>query len=316
MAMLNSKNVGDTIRIREGDKYVNYIIVQKGKPSDMYDDSCDGVWVMREYAISEQKWNNNVSNDYANSTIHKWLNKDYLDILDPGISELIKPVKIPYKEETGSEGLSCKAFLLSALEVGFLKSEDSDITEEGTKLDYFLEGRNNSAATNLRLCKNSTNAFNSYWWLRSPAFNDERYVSRVTSDGSQYAGIATGENSVRPAFVLSYSLPLADDGLTLKQSLVVTQELPLESGERIKVCTVSFDGEMPSDAIVRCEVTNNAKDSDPIWENCTYNVKKKLLYIFRNATAANGFAFNFKLALRSGESGEGGYISKISGGFE
>jgi hypothetical protein len=63
-------------------------------------------------------------------------------------------------------------------------------------------------------------------------------------------------------------------------------------------------------------VTNNAKDTTPMWEDATADVKKGVNHIFTNQTAANGFAFNFKLTVSRGDSDTGGYISNIGGAFE
>ena len=38
--------------------------------------------------------------------------------------------------------------------------------------------------------------------------------------------------------------------------------------------------------------------------------------VFANQAAANGFAFNFKVTVSRGPSGQGGHISKIGGAFQ
>ena len=38
--------------------------------------------------------------------------------------------------------------------------------------------------------------------------------------------------------------------------------------------------------------------------------------VFTNSTAANGAAFNFRVSVERGESGEGGYIEAVSGAFQ
>jgi len=38
--------------------------------------------------------------------------------------------------------------------------------------------------------------------------------------------------------------------------------------------------------------------------------------LFTNQTAANGFAFNFRVTAERGASGESGYIASIQGGFQ
>ena len=53
-----------------------------------------------------------------------------------------------------------------------------------------------------------------------------------------------------------------------------------------------------------------------MWEDCTTAVKTGANYVFENKTAANGFAFNFRLTAERGPSGEGGYINSVQGGFQ
>lgn len=62
-------------------------------------------------------------------------------------------------------------------------------------------------------------------------------------------------------------------------------------------------------------VTNNALDDAPVWEDCTAAVAAGANHIFANKTASKGFAFNFKVEAERGESGEGGYITSVQGGF-
>ena len=64
------------------------------------------------------------------------------------------------------------------------------------------------------------------------------------------------------------------------------------------------------------EVTNNALDEAPVWEDCTAAVRAGTNYIFENKTAENGFAFDFRLRVERGESGIGGYITSVQGGFQ
>lgn len=102
----------------------------------------------------------------------------------------------------------------------------------------------------------------------------------------------------------------------VQKSLFVTLDEPLEADDVIRFCSLSIYGFLPTDAIMTCEVTNNALDDEPVWEDCTDRVKSGLVYTFLNGYAGNSFAFNFKISVSRGDSGEGGYIKKISGGFE
>ena len=90
----------------------------------------------------------------------------------------------------------------------------------------------------------------------------------------------------------------------------------MEADALITICVLSVAGFIPADARYTVEVTNNAKDDAPIWEDCTTEVKSGANHIFENKTAANGFAFNFRVTAERGASGEGGYINSVQGGFQ
>ena len=79
---------------------------------------------------------------------------------------------------------------------------------------------------------------------------------------------------------------------------------------------LSITGHIPADADLKVEVTNNAKDSSPKWEDCTAEVRNGGNHIFINQDAENGYAFNFKVTVKRGLSGEGGYIKSVQGGFQ
>lgn len=76
------------------------------------------------------------------------------------------------------------------------------------------------------------------------------------------------------------------------------------------------EARIPDDAKFKAEVTNNALDSSPVWQDATTEVKKGVNIVFENKTATNGAAFNFRVSVERGESGEGGYIEAVSGAFQ
>ncbi len=96
----------------------------------------------------------------------------------------------------------------------------------------------------------------------------------------------------------------------------ITLAEPMEADAKITICVLSVAGDIPADAQYSVKVTNNAKDTAPVWEDCTTEVKNGGNHIFTNETAANGFAFNFKVEVARGASGIGGYISSVQGGFQ
>lgn len=60
----------------------------------------------------------------------------------------------------------------------------------------------------------------------------------------------------------------------------VTLEAPMEADDKISLCVLSVNGEIPADAAYSVMVTNNAKDEAPVWEDCTTAVKNGLNHIF------------------------------------
>lgn len=96
----------------------------------------------------------------------------------------------------------------------------------------------------------------------------------------------------------------------------VTLAAPLAADDAISVMVMNIVGTLPADAVMEVLVTNNAKDTTPVWEDATADVKNGANHVFTNKTAANGFAFNFKLSVERGASDTGGYISNIGGAFE
>ena len=96
----------------------------------------------------------------------------------------------------------------------------------------------------------------------------------------------------------------------------VTLATALSADDAITVMIMNIVGSLPSDAALEVLVTNNANDTNPVWEDATADVKAGTNHVFTNKTAANGFAFNFKLSVERGSSDTGGYISNIGGAFE
>ena len=197
---LGAKAVGSIVKIKVNGTVKDFIIVQQGLPSSAYDASCNGVWVVMKDIYTTMKWDGS-NNDYLNSDMTAYLNGTFIGLIDADIRNAIKQVKIPYTNYSnnnvmsGSNGLSCKVFLLSGTEVGF--SGVSYMNTEGAKLSYF-----DSASK--RVAYNGSSA--AVWWLRSPRTNDSSYVWTVRSDGSYGSWYYSGTYGVRPVLCFSSAL--------------------------------------------------------------------------------------------------------------
>lgn len=203
---LGTKAVGSIVKIKVNGASKDFIIVHQGLPSSAYDASCNGVWVVMKDIYTTMKWDGS-NNDYLNSDMTAYLNGTFISLIDADIRNAIKQVKIPYTNYSnnnvmsGSNGLSCKVFLLSGTEVGF--SGVSYMNTEGAKLSYF-----DSASK--RVAYNGSSAAG--WWLRSPYTSSSGHVWYVNTDGSG-GGYWYGDSyGVRPAFILPSTLVVSDDG--------------------------------------------------------------------------------------------------------
>ena len=204
---LGTKSVDSIVKLNESGKAVNYLVVHQGKPSSIYDESCNGTWLLRQDLIESRVWGDGNVNKLESSDIQAWLNSTMLGKYDSNIQAAIKQVKIPYRknggsggtDQTGANGLSCKVFLLSGYEVGWTTSTSSYFPVDGAKLSYFEAGTG-SSANNKRIAKLNGSA--TRWWLRSPYTHNTYSVFLVGSNGvwgsSRYAYNSYG---VRPALM-------------------------------------------------------------------------------------------------------------------
>lgn len=218
--------VGTIVKLLENSAPVEYIVVNQGIPSESsnYDLSCIGTWLLRKdiYGTSK-KWANENANDYSVSLINTYLNSDYYNLFNNNTKNLIKQVIIPYHGygssgdiHNGSDGLSCKIFLLSGYEVGYLHSDFSNLPIVGAKLDYFI-ARTSGAETESDAKRVAyLNGVANNWYLRDPRVNSNTGVWYVNSSGYGGGFTASNESGVRPALILPYTAKFDAKTLILK----------------------------------------------------------------------------------------------------
>ena len=210
--------VGNTVKIAVNGTLRDFLIVHQGLPSSLYDDSCNGTWLLMKDIYENRVWHRSNVNDYANSTIHSYLNSTFLAMFDSNIQNAIKQVKLPYRAgsgdgktvTSGANGLSAKIFLLSSTEVNLVYRYEP--TNEGACLSYFSGTAQNDSDTK-RVAYLSGSATN--WWLRSPSCNPS-YGSTVTlhvsSSGDWDNNYCSYSYGIRPALVLPSDTLVSDDG--------------------------------------------------------------------------------------------------------
>lgn len=416
---LGTKAVGSIVKIKVNGTSKDFIVVHQGKPSSVYDDSCAGTWLLMQDIYESRQWDSSNTNDYANSTIHSYLNGVFLGLFESNIRDAIKQVKIPYRKghgtsttvTSGSNGLSAKIFLLSTTETSFSYSYMP--RGEGAELAYF-KGCADNGSDSKRVAYLNGSATG--WWLRSPGCNvTSNRALVVGSAGTSGDTNCSSSRGIRPALILPSTLLVSDDGtvsvntaptvstdgaalgqknaafawkytvsdadgdtltvtekldgkttktrtgvasgtaLTFEQaadaagfqkilngSHTITVEVsdgketvstsatftkavhaasvtlaePLAVDGDITVAVLQVTGSIPDDAKLKAEVTNNAKDAAPVWQDVTTEVQKGTNIAFSNSTATNGAAFNFRISVSRGASGTGGYIEAVTGAFQ
>lgn len=212
---LSSKAIGSTIKLKVNGSAKDFIVVHQGKPSSVYDDSCNGTWLLMKDIYENRQWHSSNTNDYANSTIHSYLNSTFLNLFESNIKNAIKQVKLPYRKgsgtsttvTSGSNGLSAKIFLLSATETSF--SFSSMPSGEGAELAYFKGCADNSSDSKRVAYLNGSAT---YWWLRSPYCNIFSYALYVFSNGDWGSRNCSDSYGIRPALILPSTLLVSDDG--------------------------------------------------------------------------------------------------------
>lgn len=421
--LLSTKAVGSTVKLKVNGTAKEFIVVHQGKPSSLYDDSCNGTWLLMKDIYENRVWQSGNINKYESSDIHTYLNNTFLNLFDSNIKDAIKQVKIPYRKnggsggtnQSGANGLSCKIFLLSGYEVGWTSGDNQYFPQDGAKLSYFESGTGTSA-NNKRIA--NLNGSAAHWWLRSPYADYTGNVWDVYSSGNYGSRDASNSRGIRPALILPSTLLVSDDGtvstntpptitstsgasgvnlgsktaafsfkytpndadgdkLTVTEKLdgvvkktrtnvtsgtqltfecastaaefqkilngthtitieasdgkasatftatftkavhkaTITLKTPLAVSGDITAAVMSVVGQIPVGAVYKVEATNNAKDTSPVWQDVTAEVKSGANIVFTNKTTANGAAFNFRITVERGTSA-GGYISGVSGAFQ
>ena len=250
--LLSTKAVGSVIKLNVNGSAKEFIVVHQGKPSSLYDDSCNGTWLLMKDIYENRAWHSSDVNKLESSTIHSYLNSTFLNLFDSNIRDAIKQVKLPYRknggsggtDQSGANGLSAKIFLLSGYEVGWTTSDSSYFPVDGAKLDYFTAS---SGGNSKRIAYLNGSAAN--WWLRSPHTYNTNNVWYVLTNGSYNNYYASFSYGVRPALVLPSTLLVSDDGTVSTNTPPTITSTSGASGVNLGSKTSAFSFQYtPSDA--------------------------------------------------------------------
>lgn len=206
-------SVGSTIKMDiNGNKRV-WRVAYKGNPNpDLYDESCNGVWLVLNTIYSTRANGNDCQ--YAGGVIDTYLNGTFLGRIDKGgnAAKYIKEVKIPYtkKQEDGSwkvqikeNGLSRKVFLPSIFELG--GAESLSPYKDGSNLGYY----DGSSAT-LTLKQSGTPAA----WRTRTVTSDAQSEFSIDASGAITTCSPTDVIGVVPCVVMNPDA-LIEDGIII-----------------------------------------------------------------------------------------------------
>lgn len=206
---ISSYNVGSIIKGKVNGVVKDFIIVHKGRPSTLYDVSCDGIWVLMKDIYEERKWNNNI-NKYSSSLINSYLNDTFYYLLDTNTRNAVKSVKIPYRNAglsgtvaSGSSGLLCYVFLLAMKEVGYPQSSVYD----GEVLSYF-SGLPQTDSKRIAYYNGAATS----WWTRTPVTSTTEDVVGIGVSGGIINPYCYNSRGVRPVLILSNTVKIDKNG--------------------------------------------------------------------------------------------------------
>ena len=235
---IGSLAVGSSVYMTVGGVRKEFLVVHQGKPSSLYDDSCNGTWLLMKDVYESRQWNSftwGTTSRLESSTIHSYLNSTFLNLFDGNVKNGIKQVKIPYatyggrdsdgddifSNLNGANGLSCKIFLLSLVETSRWTDQQlgwNGLPRDGDVLDYFKDVEFGKTDNNYkRIAYQNGSAV--IWWLRTPYLDQswssmEDYAGYIDVDGHSTGNVVTQTHGVRPALIL-YSNTLVDANMNV-----------------------------------------------------------------------------------------------------
>lgn len=217
--------VGSIVKLKESYVDVEYIVINQGIPqnSSLYDDSCDGVWILRK-EIFEKKTltiatGSSSTFGYVELNLDDCIQSEFYDIVfDSKTKSAIKEVRIPYVKSTnplsinsGKNGLLVNAFPLSCYEVGITNTG----INTGARLEYFDVSDDVQLNSKRRATYQGSLtkwALRDVYWYSGQSSNR---IPTIQADGTvlyETSGIFAG---IRPAMILSKTA-LFDKNLVLK----------------------------------------------------------------------------------------------------
>lgn len=245
---ISTLNVGDSVFCKENGTDTEFILVHKGLPSNMYDASCNGAWLLRKDIYSDRAWNG-TNNKWQTSGLQQWLRDTYVGYLN--ISSIISTVKIPYAlggasstVYSGSSGLTSTCFLLGSYELGFV-GLDQYMPADGAALSYFSDLGTSVSQTRIAYLNGTAKSY----WTRTPYTTADSAVWSVYTNGSSYNlnFVNQATLGVRPAFIVPLNTSIDSSNniapVTIAETWLINATFGTLSDKTFNVNFVSNDTE-------------------------------------------------------------------------
>ena len=237
-------------------------------------DDNGNVLVIREL-VAEPGRGINTTNDstYIDGGMDTWLNNTesgYLSRFDAKMQACIIPYSIKVMPNGASEitEIARQVFLLSETEAG----GSATLGEGESYLSAFLAHRNTTYANTARIGYNTAGSAR-WWWLRSAASASQSWI--VSNIGSVSSYNSSFADYPRPAFWVAADTLVSDgtedtiyilpDSSKTYRELGFVAYLGSTQNRPSKVKTQLEISNATESAI---QVSNNAKDANPVWVSC------------------------------------------------
>lgn len=183
-----------------------YKLIHKGVPGGgLYDSTANGAWLWRSSIAASTSISSGYIYGYEGHALDNWCVNYPGGNIKSSVANRLMTVHLPYMKQadnssanvsSGSNGLSRKCFLLSAVEMGVYTWQGADglMAQEGAKLDYFDY---TTAATDKRKADTE-------YWTRSKRTINAHYMYTFYADGGFSRTGRHNEEScgLRPCIVL------------------------------------------------------------------------------------------------------------------
>lgn len=162
----------------------------------------------RKTPHSQRQWHTSNVNTYATSAVDRWLNGEYVTLLDPSVQNAIGATTF-YSRPNDTDAvttLSRGVFMTSAFEIGVYDSYGAVPRDEGLTL---------STADILKIAYDgSGNAVQQ--WTRTPRSGLSTYAIGVDTDGDVLLHVCTTNHWIRPCFTLPATAAFDEETLLYK----------------------------------------------------------------------------------------------------